>query len=380
MSTGRSCPLPSDRIKSQTNRTRRCTCSDPPLIDLSEVPHFDKSNDSLTSKIREACASHGCFYIKTVFERSKYGIAWSETQEYLQKMFDYYARENSKNDLVIYRGRDAESGSASAVGRGNAEPKQSLEYQRRFLAQVSKTNIEGVVSIELEYERIIRTWTTFLHDIARTIKCLLGLPSDILADDNHSDSIDLLRVFRYDPVLPSSDKLGSSAHTDWGSMTIVHTDMIGLQRCCTSCGDEKWIDVPPLHCDLEEELQTVSLFVHIGDFMSLAIKGRWLSPRHRVVCPSILMRAQPRFSLVYFVYPKHGITLQDARYIFCSTEKEIECDNSLTDDECNHYSVLQNQHPDNVESFSASDVLKSYLTVPFEEVMAMKWKQVQRNM
>jgi isopenicillin N synthase-like dioxygenase len=336
-------------------------------------------SDVAKSKVRAACASHGCFYFNTVFDSSKYGKTWNATQECLQKMFDFYEGNRQVNGNVVFRGRNTESGSASASGKENSEPKQSLEYQRCNLA------VETKDISECDYEFILELWTSFLHDVAKLIQKLLSLPSDILADDDHSNAIDLLRVFRYDPVSSKINNLGSSAHTDWGSITIVHTKLLGLQRCCTSDDhkdNEKWIDVSPIKESKENACNTdiseVSLFIHIGDFMSLANNGRWLSPRHRVICPNLLNTIEPRFSLVYFVYPKRGVTLRHAQNIFNSIEEQ-ESSTPLSNPECIHYSVLQDQQAGRDYIKIASDTFEEYQDVPYDIVMALKWAQVQRS-
>eukprot|EP00554_Chaetoceros_debilis_P010665 CAMPEP_0194109020 /NCGR_PEP_ID=MMETSP0150-20130528/8623_1 /TAXON_ID=122233 /ORGANISM="Chaetoceros debilis, Strain MM31A-1" /LENGTH=69 /DNA_ID=CAMNT_0038797877 /DNA_START=33 /DNA_END=239 /DNA_ORIENTATION=+ len=57
--------------------------------------------------------------------------------------------------------------------------------------------------------------------------------------------MDLLRVFRYDAMTNARQQyahLGSSPHTDWGSLTVVWQDsMGGLQIYCHDC--DKWNDV-----------------------------------------------------------------------------------------------------------------------------------------
>ena len=111
------------------------------------------------------------------------------------------------------------------------------------------------------------------------------------ADDRRCESnsccniIDLLRVFRYGAVSHSQTNaneavLGSSAHSDWGTLTVVwQVDKGGLQTYCHSC--DKWSDVVASSTTVtasstlttnEKGLGECSaqLFVHLGDFLSLA--------------------------------------------------------------------------------------------------------------
>ena len=123
------------------------------------------------------------------------------------------------------------------------------------------------------------------------------------------------------------------------------------------------------------------LFVHIGDFLSIATRGQWLSPKHRVICPNLNFR----YSLVYFVYPKRGVSIKLAEDLLASIldkakeDEGLYCE-ELDHEECQHYSVLQNQQLSSQRSDeSALDTLRQYRKIPFNEVMAVKWAQVQRT-
>ena len=263
---------------------------------------------------------------------------------------------------------------------------------------------------------LLPTWTEALHTVASVVIDLLGIPPNVaLAGEGcrcrhrtapngeGADSgggggpcnVDLLRAFRYDAVGPEKNKrdddddddgqkdddgrslaeaLGSSPHTDWGTLTVVwQDDRGGLQTHCRTC--DAWSDVdasPPSsyscspskssngggECaaaggkreDVDFDVQSefsASFFVHVGDFLSLAAMavdddgggagGRggsvWPSPRHRVLCPAPSSprrrdegeegecngregeREDCRRSLVYFAYPPPGISLDDVRRV-----------------------------------------------------------------
>mmetsp|Transcript_14260 Transcript_14260/g.25890 ORF Transcript_14260/g.25890 Transcript_14260/m.25890 type:complete len:483 (+) Transcript_14260:50-1498(+) len=139
-------------------------------------------------------------------------------------------------------------------------------------------------------------------------------------------NVDLLRAFCYDAIELDAEKddnnptkdddsqqqqmLGSSPHTDWGTLTVVWQDSKGgLQTYCHA--HDQWTNVEVTtntnnttittneesqtkntsgitttsHHRNEEEDIIISLFVHVGDFTSLATRGAWPSPRHRVLCP-----------------------------------------------------------------------------------------------
>ena len=276
---------------------------------------------------------------------------------------------------ATFRGRVAESGDGE---ESKPEPKLSWEFRRCALGSDTTNStalqLEEVSTIKagdkynncnsdyaegerdttnIDEQILMPSWTEALHSVASTIIHLLDIPpqlalqedscqclsTNVNNDTNHMNkcqrcNIDLLRVFRYDAVdSPSPTKkdddndnnknkehqlMGSSPHSDWGTMTIVWQDNKGgLQTYCHAC--DVWSDVDASSSTKTENTTTdkcgessatknsssgssssikrCSLFVHIGDFLSLASiqneEGNddcypmWPSPRHRVLCPAV---------------------------------------------------------------------------------------------
>ena len=324
-------------------------------------------------------------------------------------------------------------------------------------------------------ESLMPSWTEALHSVASTIIHLLGIPPQLalqeescqcLSSNNTNNdmkhnrcqrcNIDLLRIFRYDAVdspvdshLPNNDNdephvIGSSPHSDWGTMTIVwQDDKGGLQTYCHAC--DVWSDVDASSSTKTEDTTTdkcgesstanhisssirrCSLFVHIGDFLSLAsIKSRdgscdfpmWPSPRHRVLCPTIRHENNKtvdnskasardcRRSLVYFAYPPPNISLDTVQKvispIISSNDSSIQStkttinNESNTRDFYNHYSLLHNQsqqqsslvegkdtrsmeeRKDNTKEMSSFQAYQTIKNLSFDKVIKDKWNQVQR--
>jgi hypothetical protein len=71
-------------------------------------------------------------------------------------------------------------------------------------------------------------------------------------------------VFRYDAVDSSAQMMGSSPHSDWGTLTVVwQYTKGGLQTYCHSCAS--WSDV-----DASSSSSSMAYyFVHVGDFLVL---------------------------------------------------------------------------------------------------------------
>jgi len=114
-----------------------------------------------------------------------------------------------------------------------------------------------------------------------------------------------------------------------------------------------------------------SVFCHVGDFTSLASKGRWASPRHRVVCGE-----RVRGSLVYFGYPSIGMSLKKGMEALSRVDDGGEEEIVYSD-----YSLLVNQSLEEggEEEDACRRVYKRIEGVPFDLVIKEKWDQVQRT-
>lgn len=385
----------------------------------------------------------------------------------------------SKDDnhfMAKYRGRSAESGSVSLLQLNDShlevdgEPKQSWEFFR--CSRVLPSQTENILTKEeadgLSRLKIVQGYTNILHSVAEMIfsPLILNLPSETFIaasgcqcsndSETHQESspyspptsstnckekscsIDLLRVFRYDALNSSEEQdtnLGSSPHTDWGSLTVVWQDSIGgLQIHCDM--HDCWNDVtvephnPSCHNDAKDcnVKKVIRLFIHVGDFLSLALSGarkesarldarnvKYPSPMHRVICPKRDLKNKddegaeageraknPRCSLVYFAYPPPGLSLQNAQ----SSVFREGCVNDnmgnmadLSDGypkfPFDRFMLLHNQSIDSstlvkdqmyqhVSDRTANDYRKSrayynYIrSLPFDSVIREKWDQVQR--
>ena len=349
--------------------------------------------------------------------------------------------------------------------------------QGGFVVSAPKESyVRGVRDTTNKDESLMPSWTEALHSVASTIIHLLDIPPQLALQESscqclssifnnntkHTNkcqrcNIDLLRVFRYDAVDSSSQKdndddgnknnepqvMGSSPHSDWGTLTIVWQDNKGgLQTYCHAC--DVWSDVDVSSStkiegtttdEYGEESSTTknnsnrkcSLFVHIGDFLSLASiqseEGNdfcpmWPSPRHRVLCPPVRdenntavlgnieeARAKDcRRSLVYFVYPPPNISLDTVQKVVApitissddpsiqsTTPSKLNDEESTTPEFYNHYSLLHNQsqqqsssvekdtrEEDTTTELSAFHAYQTIKNLSFDAVIKDKWNQVQR--
>jgi hypothetical protein len=309
-------------------------------------------------------------------------------QAQILQAFETTTKKNDRRvvpEHAIYR--QAESGAV-----GTVEPKESLEVS---------VNKLGLEDDESDTSRI-SGWCRALQQVAFQVTNALDLPPNLLLDANATTSLDLMRVFYYHAVDnhdddPKTPLLGSSPHTDWGSLTVVWQDDVGgLQTYCHACQTYRNVD-PSESTTTDEEDETTkhnvwNCIVHVGDVTSLALAAtttsesddpsshqmmQWPSPKHRVVSQDRL-----RTSLVYFGYPPPHLSLEDLRCGLAKWAPKIShCGSNSRSPPMpialDDYYLLKNQK--STESIvTAATVLQSIQNQPLGKFFADKWNQVQR--
>jgi isopenicillin N synthase-like dioxygenase len=150
---------------------------------------------------------------------------------------------------------------------------------------------EGFVDIWQEYYRAM---DRLAHTLLAAFAAALGLPH-IYFDIRINRHITGLAVHHYppQPVAAAPGQLRAGAHTDFGSLTILHAgdNPGGLQ---VQGRDGEWTDVvaPP-----------DTFVVNIGDLMAQWTNDRWVSTLHRVVNPPPQRAHLPRQSITFFHQP-----------------------------------------------------------------------------
>lgn len=384
-----------------------CTCGPHPVVNV-DLRSISVDHKTCSQRVQDACNSHGCFHLRLSIpdgQASPLNTLQGDLCLDIGRLFTEDvmadAKLNPDGGLIeasflagssrrgaTYRGRTSESGAAE-----QPEPKQSWELRRCHAA--TNTNEDDALISNIISSRLQKAekWTDGLHRAAEIVVELLGIgPNTVLhngacscSDTGCGDDkccMDLMRVFRYDALASDETRAshpGSSAHSDWGSLTIVWQDTSGgLQTYCHEC--DKWSDVAALSSDLGNGLpkNTVNLFVHVGDFLSLATGGEYPSPRHQVLCP---LRKEgsskdSRCSLVYFAYPPLGVSLEDTK---AKLNAEKSSQTSKAPIHYERYSLLQNQSAQSSEATLHRDVFQRIQNQPFEEAIKEKWGQVQRK-
>ena len=151
------------------------------------------------------------------------------------------------------------------------------------------------------FQEAYREYFNAMSELAATMMRIFALALELDEDffdktiDRH---ISMFRSLSY-PDIKSEVEAGqmrASAHTDYGSMTIVRPDSaLGGLQVRNQSGE--WVEVPYVED---------GFVVNIGDLMMLWTNDRWISTLHRVVNPPLESESDNRRqSLVFFHQPNY---------------------------------------------------------------------------
>ncbi|KAG0242383.1 hypothetical protein BGW41_004394 [Actinomortierella wolfii] len=200
------------------------------------------------------------------------------------------------------------------------------------------------------------------------ISLAAGQPESTLAKYcGQSNTISFMRLFHYFPYKPTpgdtqhSTTIGSSAHTDWGFLTLILSPCktVGLQLFY----EGEWHDVPSVDN---------TLIVNGGDFLSLLTGGKFISPLHRVVSNG----EEERYSMCCFYYPDY-----DAKIPRLVPESETQGQAAKAS-----YSLLHDQRDSSEDGLDkrqaeGQELARKLLSgeINFGDYIVDKWTQVYRK-
>jgi hypothetical protein len=362
-----------------------CTCQEPPVVKLLENDdNDDETNQNVEQQLLQNLRHFGWSPIQV-----RVPFCPPPTQAEIAQLFhknDGSTKHPSYNKEWIYR--SAESGGSETL----IEPKESLEVSH-------KTTTASTHRVHDWYH----TMSFIAHKVCSDV--LKVPPNTLLAssapqNDNDITStnteagecIDLMRVFYYHKITAqttSSQQLGSSPHTDWGSWTVVWQDGVGgLETYCRACS--KWVPVPaaPAMKDTDDNNPIWQCIVHVGDMTSLTVGlspdddddnfestiPSWPSPKHRVVCSTESIRT----SLVYFAYPPSHISMKEIQGELVDWRR-ADRGMRLPLEE---YYLLRDQSSGLLSASSESSPESTYAKIAplsIQQAIETKWNQVQRT-
>lgn len=264
-----------------------------PIIDISKLVDDNSSFEEkleVAKQLGRACEEVG-FLVLVGHNVPKDTIdnAWKNVREFFdldvsEKMQYVFPQEtnpfgyNALGSEILVSGKASEKGCEIEAAPdlkeiysvGPSDPKAG------FPPRILPTNPAG-------YAEALTTYYDSLNNLAKKIlkgfALALDLPIDYFEQfvDHHASA---LRTINYpaivgrDNLLPNQAR--ASAHTDYGTITILRTDGPGLQ-VCKDVDPPVWIDVPHVEN---------AFIINLGDLMRRWTNDKWLSTLHQVIIPS----------------------------------------------------------------------------------------------
>jgi isopenicillin N synthase-like dioxygenase len=143
------------------------------------------------------------------------------------------------------------------------------------------------------YDAYYDAMTGLANQILRAMAITLGLPSEDYFEqftDHHGSAMRSLNYPSLDGQTPVPGQIRASAHTDYGTVTLLKSGGPGLQ-VSKDRDPPTWVDVPHV---------PDAYIVNLGDLMRRWTNDRWQSTLHRVINPPTGASWGRRQSIAFF--------------------------------------------------------------------------------
>jgi isopenicillin N synthase-like dioxygenase len=270
-----------------------------PIIDIGALFGQDQEARLATAKqIGHACKDIGFFVIVGhQVDQVVIDAAWTSTRAFfdtsLEHKQQFVSVEEGKYPFgysgvgfeVLSAGKaaeDAGAGGSSSVVAAPPDLKEMFSLGPRDPAAgfPPRQFPSSPASFAAAYTLYYDTMAGLAHQILRAFALALELPDESFFEqfcDHHASA---MRAINY-PAIATAEgllpgQLRASAHTDYGTITLLKSDGPGLQ-VSKDTSPPSWHDVPHVEG---------GFIVNLGDLMRRWTNDCWLSTLHRVVVPS----------------------------------------------------------------------------------------------
>ncbi|KAJ3177528.1 HEAT repeat-containing protein 2 [Irineochytrium annulatum] len=348
--------------------------STPTILDVVDLSPFLSADggdattkDASARKLIEAAERYGAFYV------TGHDVDFQVPLNAARKFFDL--PKDVKLAMSVKKGGFTRGyiGLGSESGGTALEVKEAFSYGYDWDATKPPTNPLQGPNIFPEKSILPQSWRDnllgFYDENVRVSKAITrclshALGRDLSAFCEGGETISLMRMFRYFPYgtvdgefRPEVDRIGSSEHSDWGFLTLIASDLPGLQICVAdNRGGRTWETVQPV---------PGAFIVNAGDYLSLITQGRVASPLHRVATGT-----RERTSFVFFFYPAYESKIDPGQ--------DTEAEGGAEAASLARLSLFKNQAVSG-RSGDVKAIMERLKTMSFGEYIHEKWASVFRN-
>jgi isopenicillin N synthase-like dioxygenase len=270
-----------------------------PVIDISPLIKGDAAGtEEAARKIGAACRGIGFFYIKG------HGVPDPLMKRVFAASAAFFAQSLEDKRKVLYSAHSGNRGYVPMKGEA-LDPSKPSDLKEAFNIgfDVAADDAEVLAGVKFrapnlwpEQPGFCDTMLAYYAEVFQVGKALhrafaidLALPPAFF--DNKLDRpMAVLRLLHYPqrPEQMEAGQLGAGAHTDYGCVTLLATDMAGGLE--VQARDGTWLEAPPM---------SGAFVCNIGDCLMRWTNDTYVSTPHRVVNPS----GRERHSVAFFLDP-----------------------------------------------------------------------------
>jgi isopenicillin N synthase-like dioxygenase len=267
-----------------------------PVVDLAPVLNDATSAMRVVREVREALSEDGFMYVRG------HGISPAIFERALEASRHFFAQPVAVKNRFAYSHTDL---GANFGFHGLKTERLDTSSAPDLKESFSMRNAPAVTRVELWPGEEFRRTALALYEaslsasyrILRIMAAGLDLPSEFFTKRHQGQNV-TLRLLHYPTGLPaaSAAQLGAGAHTDYGSITLLHQDDVGGLE--VHGGDGQWHPAPAV---------PGALLVNTGDLMQRWTNDRFRSTVHRVRAIGGLA---DRYSIAFFVDPDTDVRVE----------------------------------------------------------------------
>jgi isopenicillin N synthase-like dioxygenase len=270
-----------------------------PIIDISALIAGDTVGMATVAQaIGQACRGIGFFYV------TGHGVSETLMKDVFAQSEEFFAQPMSEKQTVLYSASSGNRGYVPMKGEA-LDPSKPADLKEAFNIgfDVGADDAELLAGVRfrapnlwphqqqfrdtmLKYYNAVWSVGKILH---RAFAIDLKLAPDFF-DDKLNRPMAVLRLLHYPqrPEQIETGQLGAGAHTDYGCVTLLATDLAGGLE--VRARDGTWLEAPPKPC---------AFVCNIGDCLMRWTNDTYVSTPHRVVNPS----GRERYSVAFFLDP-----------------------------------------------------------------------------
>ncbi|MCL7032684.1 hypothetical protein MKW94_021487 [Papaver nudicaule] len=266
-----------------------------PCLDFTKG--FEEGSEewkNLCQQVRQVSEDYGCFQVlyANVVPPEQHEDMFTKMKELYDVPLELKKMNKNPRPYDGYIGRTPENLFYESMG---------IEYAERSDQVRNFTNLMwpagGNPSFCESLDSMTKKMIGLEHLCLKMIFDSYGLKKYFKALVGKDKCINLVHLIRYEPLPTDEPKLGTPAHTDKGIITVLNTNIQGLE---VFSKENKWIPVEP-------RKDTFTVF--IGDSLKVWSNGRVHLSRHRVV----LKEKNVKYTYVAFLAPTDDEVVEVAK-------------------------------------------------------------------